>query len=129
MDNIPNLFLQTAKEAAKEVIKPVAVGDDTPSKNQLRTDIGTILNWVIGSLGLVAVIVIIIGGINYMTSSGDAGKVDKAKKTILYGVIGLIICAVAAAIVNFVIGMINDNTGTPSCEEGKKLVDGECVSV
>ena len=109
MDNIPNLFLQTAKEAAK-VIDPVKVGNSKPGKNQLKTDIGTILNWIIGSLGIVAVIVIIIGGINYMTSSGDAGKVDKAKKTILYGVIGLIICALAAAIVNFVIGIINDGT-------------------
>ena len=57
-------------------------------------------------LGLVAVIVIIIGGINYMTSAGDAGKVKKAKDTILYGVIGLVICVLAFAIVNFVIANI-----------------------
>ena len=38
-----------------------------------------------------------------MTSSGDAGKVKKAKDTILYGVIGLVVCVLAFAIVNFVI--------------------------
>lgn len=74
--------------------------------NTLKTDVTNIINAVIGVLGIVCVIVIIIGGINYMTSSGDAGKVEKAKKTILYGIIGLVICALAFAIVNFVIKSI-----------------------
>ena len=65
-----------------------------------------ILNAVIAVLGIVAVVVIIIGGVSYMTSSGDAGKVKKAKDTILYGVIGLVIVALSFAIVNFVIGNI-----------------------
>ena len=62
-----------------------------------------ILNAIITVLGLVAVVVIIYGGIQYMTSTGDAGKVKKAKDTILYAVIGLIVCVLAFAIVNFVI--------------------------
>ena len=65
-----------------------------------------IINAVIGILGLIAVVVIILGGISYMTSSGDAGKVKKAKDTILYGVIGLVVCVLAFAIVNFVINNI-----------------------
>ena len=65
-----------------------------------------ILNAVIAVLGIVAVVVIIIGGVSYMTSSGDAGKVKKAKDTILYGVIGLVIVALSFAIVNFVISNI-----------------------
>lgn len=62
-----------------------------------------IINACIAALGIVAVIVIVIGGVLYMTSTGDAAKVKKAKDTILYGLIGLIICVLAAAIVNFVI--------------------------
>ena len=62
-----------------------------------------IINGVIGVLGLVCVVVMIIGGVNYMTSSGDIGKVKKAKDTILYGLIGLVICVLAFAIVNFLI--------------------------
>lgn len=74
----------------------------------LKSDITGVINAVIGVLGIVAVIVIILGGIQYMTSTGDAGKVKKAKDTILYGVIGLIIVALAFAIVNFVIsGILN----------------------
>lgn len=75
----------------------------------LGSDVTTIINAVIGVLGIVAVVVIIIGGVTYMTSSGDAGKVKKAKDTILYGVIGLIVVALAFAIVNFVIGNLLAN--------------------
>ena len=82
---------------------PNTVGD---GQNTLTTDITNIINVVIGVLGLVCVIVMIIGGVNYMTSNGDAGKVKKGKDTILYGVIGLVICALAFAIVNWVIGGI-----------------------
>ena len=69
-------------------------------------NVTNILNAVIGVLGIVAVIVIIIGGIGYMISAGDAGKVKNDKDTILYGVIGLVVVALAFAIVNFVIANI-----------------------
>lgn len=65
-----------------------------------------ILNGIVVTLGLVATIYIIIGGINYMTSAGDTAKLEKAKKTILYACIGLIICALAFAIINFTISII-----------------------
>lgn len=76
---------------------------NTEAAGSLNTTVIGIINGVIGVLGLAAVIIIIIGGINYMTSSGEAAKVKKAKDTILYGIIGLIICVLAFAIVNFVI--------------------------
>ncbi len=65
-----------------------------------------VINGVVAVLGLVAVVFIIVGGINYMTSAGDSGKVEKAKKTILYSVIGLVICVLAFAIVNFVVANV-----------------------
>ena len=77
------------------------------ASDSLGTTIGHIIQTVVGMLGLVCVIIIIIGGINYMTSSGDAGKVKKAKDTILYGVIGMVICVLAFAITTFIINAIN----------------------
>ena len=62
------------------------------------------LNITYFAAGTVAVIVIIIAGINYVTSTGDAGKVTKAKNMLTYAVVGLIIVLVAFAITNFVIG-------------------------
>lgn len=79
------------------------------AKNQ-ETDVMSIvtvgINVVLGLIALAAVIMIIIGGLNYTTSQGDAAKVKKAKDTILYGVIGLVIALLAFAIVNFVLGQV-----------------------
>ena len=89
------------KFAETVFVEPVGDRD-----NSLVDDVTGILNAIIGVLGLVCVVVMIIGGVNYMTSSGDAGKVKKAKDTILYGLIGLIVCVLAFALVNFVISSI-----------------------
>ena len=63
----------------------------------------TITNTVLYIVGVVAVIMLIIGGIKYVISGGDAKKVTDAKNTVLYAIIGLIIAFLAFAIVNFVI--------------------------
>lgn len=76
------------------------------SGNGISDSVINIINAVIGVLGLIAVVVVILGGIQYMTSAGDPGKVKKAKDTILYGIIGLVICVLAFAIVNFVISKL-----------------------
>ena len=79
---------------------------DEANNNDLQGNVVVILNAVIGVLSFVCVVVIIIGGVTYMTSSGDTSKVKKAKDTIIYGVIGLVVCVLAFAIVNFVISNI-----------------------
>lgn len=84
---------------------------DEKGNDNLEGNVVGILNAVIGVLSFVCVVVIIIGGVNYMTSSGDPGKVKKAKDTILYGIIGLVVCVLAFAIVNFVISNILSNAG------------------
>ena len=66
--------------------------------------ITTILLYIIGAI---SVIMIVVGGIRYVISSGDASQVTAAKNTILYAVVGLIIAILAFAIVNFVSTQIN----------------------
>lgn len=71
-----------------------------------KTDAGVvtgILNTVYFWLGIVAVGFIIYGGFIYMISAGDSGKVKKAKDTLLYAVIGVVVVIVAYAITNFVV--------------------------
>ncbi|HET8690165.1 MAG TPA: hypothetical protein VFL81_01905 [Candidatus Saccharimonadales bacterium] len=63
-----------------------------------------IINALLGLLGIVAIIFIIVGAISYITSNGDAGATSKAKNTILFAIIGLVIAALAYGIVNFVLG-------------------------
>ena len=94
--------------------------DTTQPTGNLWTTVKTIIDWVLAVLGIVAVVMIIIGGINYMTSQGDSTKVKKGRDTILYGVIGLIIALLAFAIVNFVLDNVfnskSDNSGTDTSQ-------------
>lgn len=92
--------------------------EDSGAVSDLPQVIQNILNAIILVAGTVAVVFIVVGGINYMTSSGDASKVELAKRTILYACIGLIVCALAFAIVNFVVNIVNNSTKSSSDEGG-----------
>ena len=73
-----------------------------------RTDIMSILNIIINALiglsGAIAVWFLILGGFQYVTSAGNPDSVQKAKSTILYAIIGLIVVIISYAAVNFIIG-------------------------
>lgn len=70
-----------------------------------------ITNTILYIVGIIAVIMLIIGGIKYVLSGGDSKKVTDAKNTVLYAIIGLVIAVFSYAIVNFVI------TSLPSSEQ------------
>ena len=76
--------------------------DGTPSS--LGDVIPNITNTLLTAAGIIAVIMIIVGGIMYSLSAGDSKKAGTAKDTILYAVVGLVITLLAGAIVNFVLG-------------------------
>jgi hypothetical protein len=59
-------------------------------------------------VGVIAVVMIIIGGVKYITSGGDAGNVTGAKNTILYAIIGLVVVALSQVIVQFVLGSFSE---------------------
>lgn len=62
-----------------------------------------VINILSLAVGVVAVVMIIVGGLRYITSGGDSGNVTGAKNTILYAVVGLIVVALAQVIVRFVV--------------------------
>lgn len=65
--------------------------------------VSKVVNLLLYVLGVIAVIVIIVGGIKFTTSDGDAGKIKGARETILYAVVGLVVAILAWSIVNFVV--------------------------
>ena len=72
----------------------------------LKDTAGSIINVALGFLGIVAVVVILIGGFKYMTAGGAQEKIDSARKYIISGIVGLAIILSAYAIVTFVVGEI-----------------------
>ena len=75
----------------------------------------TISNLLLYTIGALSVLMIIVGGIRYVLSGGKEASVTKAKNTVLYAIIGLIVALLSYAIINFVLdtlipGMGNNGT-------------------
>ena len=79
-------------------------GDATGQINDL---VRTVINLLSAVVGIVAVIMIIVGGLRYITSGGNDANVTSAKNTILYAIIGLIIVALAQILVRFTLNTLS----------------------
>ena len=104
LSSVSALTLQVGAEAARCDGCPEDLFGNTGVFRQVT-------NTILYIVGIIAVIMLIVGGIKYVISGGDAKKVTDAKNTVLYAIIGLVIAFLAFAIVNFVISAL------PSSEE------------
>ena len=85
-------------------------GYDTATTSQLESSIGKGIGYVLGFLGVIALIIVIWAGFNWMTAGGNDEKVGKAKKWMINGLIGLGIIILAYSITTFVINQIQSVT-------------------
>jgi len=76
----------------------------------VRATIATIINVALGILGIVALIIILIGGFKWMTAGGNEENVEAGKKAIGQGIVGLIVIFVAFAITKFVFSVLERAT-------------------
>lgn len=65
----------------------------------IREAIMNVTNWILGFIAIVATLIIIYGGVQYLTAGGNEDSVASAKKTISYGIIGVVIAGLAYAMV------------------------------
>lgn len=82
-------------------------------EDQVNGIIKTIVEVLLTAVGAISIIMIVIGGILFALSSGDTQKAAKARSTILYAVVGLIVSVFASAIVNFVFDGFNKPPAKP----------------
>lgn len=83
-----------------------AGGSCSDSGGGLTRVIKVVINVLSAVAGIAAVIMIIIGGLRYITSGGDSSKVASAKGAIIYAIVGLVIVALAQFIVRYVLGRV-----------------------
>src|SRR5258706_1801322 len=79
--------------------------------------IANLISWAIVLAGAVSVILIIFGGIKFITSGGDPKGVEAARKTVMFAVIGLIVIFASFAIVK----LIAETTGVGCIDPSHSL--------
>lgn len=98
------LFEASKQEACRGATLTSSGQDCTVgASNQADSLVETAVNLLTAIVGIVAVAVIILSGLRFVTSGGDAAKVSAAKNGVIYGFVGLILVALAQFIVRFVI--------------------------
>lgn len=105
--NVCGLFM--AKNVlAVEIDKGVQGGADAAKAegtvSKLEDQVRNVTNILLLVIGIVAVIMLIVGGLMYIFSGGDPNNTKRAKDTILYTIVGIVVALLAYAIVTFVVG-------------------------
>jgi hypothetical protein len=107
----PVFALQVSAQSADFGLNQVNNGlDNTLSNRDPREIVGSIINVALGFLGVIAVVIILMGGFKWMTAGGNEDKVSEAQKLLGAGVIGLAIVLAAWAVSTFVINAIYNAT-------------------
>lgn len=117
-----NNFIVKAKTYAlaatvvASIVIPAAVGAATPinfgidyaaniglGTRDVRDTIASLIKTAMGLLGILATVIVLYGGFQWMIAGGEEKKVDAAKKTIYMGIIGLLIILSAYGIASYVL--------------------------
>jgi hypothetical protein len=103
---LSTLLMVVPANAADIAIDPSSIGYTPTVKSASNGTIATIMNGVYLIAGMIAVLIIVIAGIMFVTSNGDSNRVSQAKQAILGSVIGLVLIMFAFVITQFVIGRV-----------------------
>lgn len=95
MDKLTRLFAQYQVN-----ISPLPHVDTGPGKVQ------AILTIVFSIVGAVSVLMVVIGGFKYIAAQGEPQELAKAKGTIIYAIVGVLVSISAVSIVTFVLGAL-----------------------
>ena len=97
----PQAALAGASDRIMDGVNSVGGGNEP----DLESSVTNVINTMLFIVGIASIIVIILSGIYFVTSAGNAETVKKAKNALIYSIVGLVITILAYAIVNFVIGI------------------------
>jgi cytochrome bd-type quinol oxidase subunit 2 len=108
-----------ASPASDAICEGVGGCAENASEPSISATIKKILNLLSIIIGIISIVMVIIGGLKYVTSQGEGNAVKSAKNTILYALVGLVIVALSQSIVRFVLNKsgVVDNTNTNTTQQ------------
>lgn len=80
-------------------------------ESDLRVIIGNVIQSVLGLVGVIALVMFIWGGMQWMLSGGDSKKVQSGKDTLIWALIGLVVIFTAYTLVSTLIKTITSQAG------------------
>lgn len=93
--------------ADNSIIKTITGGSSVEAgTKEIKTSLAKLADIMAGVASTIALIFVLIGAFNYITSAGDEGKVTKAKGTITWALIGLILILSSYIIINSFINIV-----------------------
>lgn len=92
-----------AQNLPTEVLGRANEGAGFQGDVSLADIVGKAINIFLSFLGVIFIALMLYGGFNWMTASGDEGKLSRAKDTIRRAIIGLVITVSSYAIWNFIL--------------------------
>jgi hypothetical protein len=78
-------------------------GNNLPHAQATSNTLTTVMNTVLGVLGAIVFLMVVVAGLRYITSEGEPEKIAESRRMIIYSLVGLVIVALAATIVNFAV--------------------------
>jgi len=104
----PSSLLSTSSGSASEACQGVGLFDSNTGTcgdqgQAANNALGTIINFFSVIVGVVAVVMIIVSGLQFMTANGNPQNIAKARSSLMYAIIGLVIVVLAQVIVHFAI--------------------------
>lgn len=97
---------QAIDSKARTGFESAVTGSGGSEASALPELVTNTINIMLYVAGVIAVIIIVIGGLRFATSEGDPAAANKAKNAIIYALVGLVLAILAYAIVNFVLNGI-----------------------
>lgn len=98
-EKIYSLLVQVPQEDVPTEVNPLPGGENLT----VAAIIISIINFILQFAAALAVLMIIIGGVRYITSAGNDAALEQARKIIIYSILGLVIIILSFVIVNFVL--------------------------
>lgn len=111
---LPTVTFAQADLTGKDLGLDAIAGSVKLGGGDVRQTAARIINVALGFLGIIAVVIVLIGGFKYMVSGGNEDKTSEAKNMIVAGIIGLAIILSAWAITTFVISSLLSATQEPT---------------
>jgi hypothetical protein len=109
---------QTGTEGTGVAIpNPISCGD-------INCLIGRVIRYILGTIAIVATLMFVWGGFMMLTSGGNAERIKRAKETLAWASIGIVVIMLSWGIIRFVLqGLINSTNTSPT----KTVTSGCCV--